>query len=121
MKLWPGCFCNQPNNIGYRQLGGSEFKVSVLTLGIGTLSGNCITAGADHSDQVGGGGFGQHHRQSPSWWNRSFKKNGPQAIGKSRGGWTTKIPLVAANARCALSFALSPGNAGDAPEGRSLL
>ena len=48
-------------------------------------------------------------------------KNGPQAIGKSRGGWTTKIHLVAANARCALSFALSPGNAGDAPEGRSLL
>ncbi len=27
-----------------------------------------------------------------------FKKNGPQAIGKSRGGWNTKIHLVAANA-----------------------
>ena len=70
--------------------------------------------------QVGGGVFGQHHHQSPSRWNRGFKKNGPQAIGKSRGGWTTKIHLVAANARCALSFALSPGQAGDAPEGREL-
>ena len=26
----------------------------------------------------------------------AIKKNGPQAIGKSRGGWTTKIHLVAA-------------------------
>jgi len=29
--------------------------------------------------------------------------------------------MVAANARCALSFALSPGQAGDAPQGRELL
>ena len=34
---------------------------------------------------------------------------------------TTKIHLVAANARCALTFALSPGQAGDAPHGRELL
>ena len=51
----------------------------------------------------------------------ALKKNGPQAIGKSRGGWTTKIHLVAANAQCALTFALSPGQAGDAPQGRNLL
>ena len=38
------------------------------------------------------GGFdGQHHRQGPSRWYGCVKKNGPQAIGKSRGGWTTKI------------------------------
>ena len=49
------------------------------------------------------------------------KKNGPQAIGKSRGGWTTKIHLVAADARTALTFALSPGQAHDGPEGRKLL
>ena len=49
------------------------------------------------------------------------KKNGPQAIGKSRGGWNTKVHLVAANARTAITFALSPGNAHDAPEGRALL
>ncbi|SAK48076.1 IS4 family transposase [Caballeronia ptereochthonis] len=48
-------------------------------------------------------------------------KKGPQAIGKSRGGWTTKIHMVAADARTAITFALSPGQAGDAPEGRALL
>jgi transposase len=48
-------------------------------------------------------------------------KNGPQAIGKSRGGWNTKVHLVAANARTAITFALSPGNAHDPPEGRALL
>jgi transposase len=51
----------------------------------------------------------------------ALKKNGPQAIGQSRGGWTTKIHLVAADARTALTFALSPGQAHDAPEGRKLL
>ncbi|PSH02991.1 MAG: IS5/IS1182 family transposase [Acidobacteria bacterium] len=51
----------------------------------------------------------------------AFKKNGPQSIGKPRGGWTTKIHMVAANDRTAITFALSPGNAHDAPEGRELL
>ena len=49
------------------------------------------------------------------------KKNGPQAIGKSRGGWTTKIHLGAADACTAVSFAVAPGQAGDAPEGRKVL
>src|SRR5271154_4434802 len=57
---------------------------------------------------------------APRWY-WSVKKNGPQAIGKSRGGWNTKIHMVAANARTAITFALSPGNAHDAPEGRALL
>jgi len=48
-------------------------------------------------------------------------KKGPQAIGKSRGGWTSKIHLVAANARTAITFALSPGQASDAVEGRKLV
>ena len=51
----------------------------------------------------------------------ALKKNGPQAIGKSRGGWTTKIHMVAADARTAVTFSLSPGQAHDAPEGRKLL
>jgi transposase len=51
----------------------------------------------------------------------ALKKNGEQSIGKSRGGWTTKIHLIAADARIALDFSLSPGQAGDAPEGRKLL
>ena len=49
------------------------------------------------------------------------KKNGPQAIGRSRGGWTTKLHLVAADDRTAVIGALSPGQAGDAPQGRQLL
>jgi len=51
----------------------------------------------------------------------ALKKNGPQAIGRSRGGWTTKIHMVAADARTAIAFTLSPGQAHDAPEGRQLL
>lgn len=48
-------------------------------------------------------------------------KNGPQAIGKSRGGWNTKIHLLAADARTAITFSLSPGRAHDATEGCALL
>ena len=39
----------------------------------------------------------------------------------ARGGWTTKIHLVAADARTAVAFTLSPGQAHDAPVGRQLL
>lgn len=65
--------------------------------------------------------LGQHQREGPPRWDGCAQKNGPQAIGKSRGGWNTKIHLVAANERMALTFALSPGQAHDAPEGRKLL
>ena len=51
----------------------------------------------------------------------ALKKNGPQAIGKSRGGWNSKIHMVAADARTAIVFALSPGHEHDAPHGRALL
>ena len=46
------------------------------------------------------------------------QKNGPQAIGKSRGGWTTKIHRVAASDCCAITFRRSPGQDHDAPAGR---
>ena len=36
------------------------------------------------------------------------QKNGPQAIGKSRGGWTTKLHLVAADARTAVTVLALP-------------
>src|SRR5918992_4042230 len=65
--------------------------------------------------------LGQHQRQGSPRRDGRSKKNGPQAIGKSRGGWNTKIHLVAADERTALTFALSPGHAHDAPEGRKLL
>ena len=78
-------------------------------------------AGTDRAHQGGGTGPGQHQRQGTSGWRGGSKKNGPQAIGKSRGGWTTKLHMVAADDRTALAFSLSPGNAHDAPEGRKLL
>ena len=49
------------------------------------------------------------------------RKNSPQAIGKSRGGWSTKLHLAAASARDVLVWSLTPGQAGDAPEGRQLI
>ena len=36
-------------------------------------------------------------------------KNGPQSIGKARGGWTSKIHLVASDGGTALRVSLSPG------------
>ena len=47
-------------------------------------------------------------------------KKGPQSIGKSRAEWTTKNHMVAADYQTAVTFSLSSGNAGDAPEGRKL-
>ena len=48
------------------------------------------------------------------------KTNGPQSIGKSRGGWYAKIHMVSASGRQAMIFRLSDGQAHDAPEGRAL-
>ena len=64
---------------------------------------------------------GQHQHQGAPRWHWCAKKNGPQSIGKSRGGWNTKVHMVAADARTAITFSLSPGQAHDAPEGRALL
>src|SRR3974377_2423890 len=63
----------------------------------------------------------QHDRQGAPRRDRCSKKNGAQAIGRSRGGWTTKIHMVAAAAGAALTSSLTPGQAGDAPAGRELL
>ena len=49
------------------------------------------------------------------------QKNGAQSIGRSRGGLTTKVHVIAVDDRRALAFSLSPGQARDAPEGRKLL
>ena len=80
-----------------------------------------VADGADRAHQDRGVRARLDLNQGASGWHRRSKKNGPQAIGKSRGGWNTKVHLVAANARTAITFALSPGNAHDAPEGRALL
>src|SRR5674476_66210 len=77
--------------------------------------------GADRSHQARSGVLGLHLDQGASGRHGGSKTNGPQSIGKSRGGRNTKVPMVAADARTAIAFALSPGNAHDAPEGRELL
>ena len=46
---------------------------------------------------------------------------GPQAIGRSRGGLTTKLHMIASDARTAIIYAISPGQDHDAPHGRKLL
>jgi hypothetical protein len=76
-----------------------------------------VATRSDHPREDRSRGLGQHPRQGPSRWDGGVKKNGPQAIGRSRGGWTTKIHRVAADARTALTFAVSPGQAHDAPKG----
>ena len=48
-------------------------------------------------------------------------KKGKQAIGRSRGGLTTKIHMLAASERFALNFSLSSGSANDSPQGMRLL
>ena len=50
----------------------------------------------------------------------ALKETGPQAIGKSRGVWSIKIRLVAADACSAIGFSLSASQAGEAPQGREL-
>ncbi len=62
-----------------------------------------------------------YEHQGASRWDGRFKKRGKQSIGRSRGGWNTKVHLVAASDRNAVTFELSPGEAGDAPEGRKRL
>jgi hypothetical protein len=62
---------------------------------------------------------GLHEHQGASRWYRCSKKTS-RSIGKSRGGWNTKIHRVAANDRTAVTFGLAPGQAHDAPEGRRL-
>jgi transposase len=65
--------------------------------------------------------FGQYNSEGTPRRLRSFKKRGKQAIGRSRGGLTTKIHMVTASAKFAVSFSLSSGLANDSPQGMKLL
>ncbi len=65
-------------------------KVEVLSLG-------------QHRDERASGGYG------------SAQNNGAQALGTSRGSWTTKLHWVAAEDRSAVGFSWSGGPAGDGP------
>jgi transposase len=68
-----------------------------------------------------GAAAGQHQHPRPPQWRGGRKKNGPQAVGRSRGGRATELHLVAADARRAVLFDISGGQEGDAPWGRELL
>jgi transposase len=52
---------------------------------------------------------------------KSGTVKGPQSIGKSRGGWMTKIHSVVADAKLPIKRRLSPGSASDGPVGQVLL
>src|SRR5262245_9934540 len=59
----------------------------------------------------------QHRRPRPPARRRRAKKKGgqaAQALGKSRGGWGTKVHLAAADERTAVAVVLTPGQQGDA-------
>ena len=82
---------------------------------------SAFAAVGDHPNQSRHREFGFHMYQSASGRNGRTEKNGPQSIGRTRGGWNTKLHMVAASDRDGVMFALSAGNCGDAPEGRALL
>ena len=52
---------------------------------------------------------------------RVRRKKGPQSIGKSRGGRTTKIHSIVADEMLPIARRLSPGSAADDPEGQKLM
>ena len=82
---------------------------------------SAFAATGNHPDPSKYREFGFHLYQSASRRYGCFEKNGPQSVGRTRGGWNTKLHMVAASDRDGVVFALSAGNCGDAPEGRALL
>ena len=89
----------------------------------GSSSGgiSAFAATGNHSNQSKRGKSGFHLYQSASRRYGCFEKNGPQSIERTRGGWNTKLHMVAASDRDGVVFALFAGKCGDAPEGRTLL
>jgi transposase len=79
-----------------------------------------MAAGTGGAYQDRSGVAGPDPRQGPSGGQGCVTQNGPPSRGPSRGGWTTQIPRVAADARTARAFALSPAEASGAGEGRAL-
>src|SRR5262249_6153438 len=66
----------------------------------------------------------QHGHPRPPARRRGAEKKGgqeAQALGRSRGGWGTKVHLAAADERTAVAVELTPGQRGDAPVFGALL
>ncbi|WP_263108990.1 IS5 family transposase [Xanthomonas oryzae] len=75
----------------------------------------------DRAHQNRSGLAGLHQHQGASGWHWRIKKTAHNPSGNRGGGWNTKIHMVAADARTAITFGLTPGNAHNAPAGRALL
>ena len=82
---------------------------------------SAFTAVGNHSNKSECGKLGLHLHQGTSRRNGGIEKNGVQAVGRTRGGWNTKLHMVAASDRDGVTFSLSAGNCSDGPEGRALL
>ena len=82
---------------------------------------SAFAADWNHSNPSKCGKFGLHLHQSSSRWNGRFEKRGTQSVGRTRGGWNTKLHMAAASDRDGVIFSLSAGNCSDGPEGRALL
>ncbi len=80
-----------------------------------------FATGTERAPQVGDPVARPPPRPGPSRRHGGAKTTGPQSLGRSRGGWTPTMHLVAADARPALACARSPGPAPAAPAGRQLL
>jgi transposase len=52
---------------------------------------------------------------------RGLKKKGVQALGRSRGGFSTKVHIACVDDRHAIVVRITPGQAGDAPIAEELL
>ena len=89
--------------------------------GSSSSSVSALAAAGDHPNQSKCGKSGFHLYQSASRRHGRSEKNGPQSVGRTRGGWNTKLHMVAASDRDGVRFSLSAGTCGDAPEGRALL
>jgi len=71
----------------------------------------------------------QHHHQAARRWRGRaqqrgrppFKPGAGKAIGRSRGGLSSKLHALVADERAALIIGISPGQRGDAPARRDLL
>lgn len=77
-----------------------------------------VTGGRDNRSAHRSTRVRQHLVQSTPRRSRGFKKLGEQAIGKSRGGWNTKLHVVSADDKVVVEMHLSSGSSHDAPEGR---
>ncbi|MBI3778892.1 MAG: IS5 family transposase, partial [Gammaproteobacteria bacterium] len=64
---------------------------------------------------------GRHDRASAPACEWCSKKNGPQALGRSRGGLTTKIHAAVEGLGNLASFVLTGGNVHDSTQAQSLL